>query len=377
MGAHSSLRAGGIPADDAAGRATSDPKGTARPVPAPAAPAAPAASTAPPAPTAPTAPSRWSSGGSPKFSSARRRTASRAAAACGPRARTRISSPQRTPRVATAFRLRALTGPRPAVTSATVTSASNPAAVRTNSAAGRAWRPSRFATTRRRVGPSAAGAVRKACAGAPSTSSPLCIGAPVAAGAGCAVSACCSRWAALAASPPRASSATFSREPPSRAATAAATAPSTNGASVSRMRSRRSRETRSRAISADSTALPRSMSTRTPSSDQASSMARATSAASVPSGLPGWSRPPATAIRRPSPPICAASSATPSASCALWLTRTSPITAPPSLAHTRTGPITAPPLREQREPVRSRLAPATSAVAAVSSRSHDEVAPGS
>jgi len=57
------------------------------------------------------------------------------------------------PRVATALRLRALTGPRPAVRSASVTSASKPAAVRTSSAAGRACSPSRLATTSRRVGP--------------------------------------------------------------------------------------------------------------------------------------------------------------------------------------------------------------------------------
>ena len=45
--------------------------------------------------------------------------------------------------------------------------------------------------------------------------------------------------------------------------------------------------------------------------------ARATRTASVPSGSPGRSRPPATPMRRPPPPICAATSATLSASFAL------------------------------------------------------------
>ena len=55
---------------------------------------------------------------------------------------TTSSSPRRAPSVATPFRLRALTGPRPLVASATLTPASKPPAVRTRSAAGRAWRPS-------------------------------------------------------------------------------------------------------------------------------------------------------------------------------------------------------------------------------------------
>ena len=153
------------------------------------------------------------------------------------------------------------------------------------------------------------------------------------------------------------------------AATAAATAPSTSGASVSSTRSRRSSGSRSRASSAESTALPRSMSTSTPSSDQASSMARATSTASVPSGRPGWSRPAAAAICRPAPPICAASSTTPSASLALCETMTRPITArrPRGLpGHRRRGVVSR----------GARFSPARVA-AAVSSSSQDDVAPGS
>ena len=102
--------------------------------------------------------------GSPKPSSASRRTASRASAACRPVAQTRSSWPRRNPSVATALRLRALTGPRPAVTLLTVTSASNPAAVRTSRAAGRACRPRGLAITTRNSGPwtvSAGGAVRR------------------------------------------------------------------------------------------------------------------------------------------------------------------------------------------------------------------------
>ena len=105
--------------------------------------------------------------GSPKSSSAKRRMAAKASSACGPEARTRISSPWRTPRVATAFRLRALAGPRPVVTLATLTSASKPAAVRTSIAAGRAWSPDAFSTVSLRVGP------RAACAAPPAQLAPV------------------------------------------------------------------------------------------------------------------------------------------------------------------------------------------------------------
>ena len=74
--------------------------------------------------------------------------------------------------------------------------------------------------------------------------------------------------------------------------TAAATAPSTIGASQSRTFARRSSGIRSSAISAESTALPRSISTRTPSSDHARSIACITRTASVPIGWSGMSRPP-------------------------------------------------------------------------------------
>src|SRR5690242_8954736 len=55
-------------------------------------------------------------------------------------------------------------------------------------------------------------------------------------------------------------------------------------------------------------------------------MASRTRAASVPSGAPGASRPPAVASRTSGPPMPRASSATPSASLALWETITIPIT---------------------------------------------------
>ncbi len=59
----------------------------------------------------------------------------------GPDARTSISWSRATPSVATPFRLAASAGPRPFVRSRTLTRASNPEAVWTNRAAGRACRP--------------------------------------------------------------------------------------------------------------------------------------------------------------------------------------------------------------------------------------------
>ena len=91
--------------------------------------------------------------GSPNESSASRRIASSACDACGPCAVTTSSSPSPTPSVATPVRLRALTGPRPSVPFATVTTASYSAAVRTSSAAGRAWMPSGVRTVSRIVSP--------------------------------------------------------------------------------------------------------------------------------------------------------------------------------------------------------------------------------
>ena len=127
----------------------------------------------------------------------------------------------------------------------------------------------------------------------------------------------CERFIASA---PRASAATSSSEAPPFAEAAAATAPSTRGASLSRTREPSS--TISVAISALMSALPRSISTSTPSSDSARSMAACTRVASVPTEPS--SIPPAASIFTSSPPISRASSTTPSASEALWETTTSP-----------------------------------------------------
>ena len=80
----------------------------------------------------------------------RARAARRApAAACGPRARTRISSPCRTPRTARPVRLRPSAGPVERVAFVTSTRASSSASAPTNRAAGRACRPSRGSTRSR------------------------------------------------------------------------------------------------------------------------------------------------------------------------------------------------------------------------------------
>ena len=109
-------------------------------------------------PVVPSAGAGFAAGGSPKQSSASRRTASSASAACGPAAVTSSSSPCSAPSSETAVRLRALTGPRALVRSATVTCASNRPAVRTSRAAGRACSPSAGVTVTRIV---AAGAERR------------------------------------------------------------------------------------------------------------------------------------------------------------------------------------------------------------------------
>ncbi len=143
-----------------------------------------------------------------------------------PEARTRISSPRRTPSVATPLRLRALTGPRPEVTSVTVTSASKPAAVRTSAAAGRACSPSGFATVS-----------RSSSCGPASRQRPRRAGRVVAAAprpdAGRPPAPAARPWPPGRRAPP---AATCPERSPSPAATAAATAPSTNGAAVSRTR---------------------------------------------------------------------------------------------------------------------------------------------
>ena len=192
------------------------------------------------------------------------------------------------------------------------------ARVRTRSAAGRAWRPSRLRTVTLAVASGFAAAGAPAVAPVPSdweehppsaaSSSPSC--------------------AILPAKPSRAAAATRASGSPRPAVTAAATAPSTSGAAVSSTLSRRSSPSRSAASSAERTALPRSIRTSTPSSDHTSSIAASTRVASVPRA-PGSSSPPAAPMRTFGPAICAASSATPSASFALWLTMTRPTTATP------------------------------------------------
>ena len=123
------------------------------------------------------------------------------------------------------------------------------------------------------------------------------------------------------ASAPRASAATSSSGAPPRAATAAATVPSTSGASL--ISTRPPPSSISIANSVLISALPRSMSTSTPSSDIARSIAARTRSASVPSA-PGSSIPPAASSASSSPPISRASATTPSASASLWETTTRP-----------------------------------------------------
>ena len=138
-----------------------------------------------------------------------------ASAACGPPAATSISWPAAAPSVATAFRLAASAGPRPLVRFRTSIFASNPEAVCTNRAAGRACRPCGFRIVSRSVtapSPTPSGAA------ASSTGVPRC--------------------AIFPARPPRASVATASSVPPIFAVTAAATAPSTSGASHRSTRAR-------------------------------------------------------------------------------------------------------------------------------------------
>ena len=147
-----------------------------------------------------------------------------------------------------------------------VTSASNDDAVRTKRAAGRAWRPCAARSRARRSG-----------------SSPR--RRPVRVGARASDAAPASpRCAIFAASPPRAScgDALERRSEPRR-----------DGGGDRALHERRLGEQdvrapssgiRSSAISAESTALPRSISTRTPSSDHARSIASITRTASVPIG---------------------------------------------------------------------------------------------
>ncbi len=144
-----------------------------------------------------------------------------------PRARTRISWPWRTPSVASAVRLRALTGPRPVVSLETSTRTSAPEQAPTKRAAGRACRPSRFSTRR-----------RSSCAG-PSSSSPTAFSSEDRRAPPAAASSSPPSCATFARSAPRASAATSCSDAPPRAAAAAATAPSTSGASASITRMRR------------------------------------------------------------------------------------------------------------------------------------------
>ena len=83
--------------------------------------------------------------------------------------------------------------------------------------------------------------------------------------------------------------------------------------------------TSSTAISALISALPRSISTSTPSSERARSIAALTRSASVPTEPS--SIPPAASIASSSPPIWRASSTTPVASAGVWETMTRPIMA--------------------------------------------------
>src|SRR4029450_7156760 len=205
-----------------------------------------------------------------------------------------------------------LTGPRPAETFVTRTSASNALAVCTSLAAGRAWSPCGRSTSSvtRTSGQSGVATGASSIDSSGGTWEPRC--------------------AALPASPPRASRSTSSRGRPSFAATAAATAPSTNGASDRTTRARRSGSSRSSPISAERTALPRSITTSTPSSDQTASTAATTRIASVPI-WPSSSSPPAVAIATSRPPISLARTAVPSASAALCETSTKPtMPGPPS-----------------------------------------------
>ncbi len=305
---------------------------------APGVPSGRRSGTAPPAAAAGTpraGPS--SSGPSPNRSWARARMASRAGPAWAPRASTAMVCPRDRPSMAMALMLVAGAGPRPAVRLRTwINVSGKPAAVRTSRAAGRACRPRRLATTSSSTWAGPGGGVRAAAGGSPEGWHPAW------------------RCAALAASAPPASASTRARSAPRRACTAAATAPSTRGAPHSATRLRRSPGSKSRAISALSTALPMSMSTTTPSGLSTWRMASATRAGSVPRGRPGSASPPAAASRTSGPAISRASSSTPSASAALWETRTRPITGD---------------LRGQACPPQAR--------AAVRNSMPEEVAPGS
>ncbi len=183
-----------------------------------------------------------SSIGSPKFSSARAFSAASASAASGPSAVTTISSPCRTPSVATWLMLLALAMRAPLLTR---TSVSNCPAVVTKRAAGRAWSPSRLPTSRVIDSPPLGGGSAGGAAGA-SGSPPSC-----------------SRLTASALS---ASASTCSTGAPTMACTAAAMAPSTSGAWLRKTRARCSSGKKSSAVSALSSALPKSISTTTPSS---------------------------------------------------------------------------------------------------------------
>src|SRR4051794_20380173 len=257
------------------------------------------------------------SSSSPKLSSASALIAASARAASGPLARTTISWPCLTPRVASAVSERALAGPRPVVALDTSTVASADAAAPTNRAAGRACSPSRLPTTTRSSSPSAAAAA--GAGAAPSSPAP-----PP------------SSSSTFARSAPRASAATSSRPRPPRAAAAAATAPSTSGAAASTTRV--SPGPISTAISALISALPRSMSTSTPASEATFSIASRTTIASVPIAPRGSAMPPAASIATPSPPISRASSTTPSASFAECETMTRPTVIASTPAGSRQGP---------------------------------------
>ena len=232
---------------------------------------------------------------------------SSASAACGPDAVTTSVSPKRAPSATTLVRLVARTGaPPPCLGHADlgVVVAHDPDEERRRARV----QADRVADLEARLGvggrASGAGASASGAAAAAPASTPSCD--------------------AFMASAPRASAATSSSDAPPRAATAAATVPSTSGASL--ISTRPPPSSISIANSVLISALPRSMSTSTPSSDIARSIAARTRSASVPSA-PGSSIPPAASSASSSPPISRASATTPSASASLWETTTRPTTA--------------------------------------------------
>ncbi len=183
---------------------------------------------------------------SPKLASTNACSAANAAAASSPCAVTTISSPWRTPNVATWLMLLALAW-RPSF--CTISAAAKRLAAVTNCAAGRACSP----RTLRMIN-----ACSKRVGGAPVSDA---MATSVAAASGVAAyPSCC----ILAASAPLASAITWARLPPTEACTAAATAPSTSGASHRCTWLRQSGGMNSSAMSALNKALPRSIKTTTP-----------------------------------------------------------------------------------------------------------------